>query len=360
LGAIQSNNSNAKLEMGDAMIVVMKKGSSEKEIQNVMQRLEEFTLKGHLSSGVERTVIGVVGDVARHPEVAQMLERFDGVEEIIPISKPYKLSSREFQQQDTRIKVGNVTIGGGELVIMAGPCAVESELQTIETAKLVKAAGATLFRGGAFKPSTSPYQFRGLGEEGLRILAMAREETGLPIITEVLSPRDVETVARYSDILQVGTRNMQNFALLDEVGKVQKPVMLKRGMSSTIQEWLLSAEYILSQGNRQLMLCERGIRTFENYTRNTMDISAIPIIHKVSHLPIIADPSHGTGKWYLVTPLSLAAVAAGCDGLMIEVHPSPDHALKDGSQSLTFDNFKRLMVQVQALSQALGRKVADV
>lgn len=340
------------------MIVVMKAGSSDKAIENVLKRLEEFQLKGHLSLGVERTVIGVVGDVTKYPQMATMLERMEGVEDIVPISKPFKLSSREFQPFETNIQVGNVTIGSGELVVMAGPCAVESEAQTLDTARAVKAAGATILRGGAYKPSTSPYSFRGLGEDGLKILAEAREQTGLPIITEVLSPRDVETVARYSDILQVGARNMQNFSLLDEVGQTKKPVMLKRGLSATVQEWLLSAEYILSQENRKLMLCERGIRTFETYTRNTMDISAIPMIHKLSHLPVIADPSHGTGKWYLVIPMALAAVAAGADGLMIEVHPTPDNALKDGAQSLTFDNFNRLMTQVQALSQTLGRQIA--
>ncbi|MCK4362857.1 MAG: 3-deoxy-7-phosphoheptulonate synthase, partial [Dehalococcoidia bacterium] len=225
-------------------------------------------------------------------------------------------------------------------------------------AKAVKESGASILRGGAFKPSTSPYSFRGLGKNGLELLAQASKETGMPVITEVMTPQDVELVSRYADILQVGTRNMQNFILLDEVGKTQKPVMLKRGMSATIQEWLLSAEYILVQGNRQVMLCERGIRTFETYTRNTMDISAIPIIKKLSHLPIIADPSHGTGKWHLVTPLSLAAVAAGADGLMIEVHPSPDQALKDGAQSLTFDNFQQLMAQVVPVAASVGRKMA--
>jgi len=234
---------------------------------------------------------------------------------------------------------------------------VETEEQVLETARAVKAAGAKILRGGAFKPSTSPYQFRGLGKEGLELLASARAETGLPFITEVLSPQEVELVARYADILQVGARNMQNFILLDEVGKTKKPVMLKRGMSATIQEWLLSAEYILSQGNRQVMLCERGIRTFETYTRNTMDISAIPIVKKLSHLPIIGDPSHGTGKWYLVGPLALAAVAAGADGLMIEVHPNPDKALKDGPQSLTFDNFQQLMEQLAPVAAAVNRKM---
>jgi 3-deoxy-7-phosphoheptulonate synthase len=304
---------------------------------------------------VERTVIGVVGRT--YPELRDTLELLAGVDEVVPISKPYKLSSREFQPQDSTIKVGDVTIGGDELVVMAGPCAVETEEQVLETARAVKAAGANILRGGAFKPSTSPYGFRGLGEDGLKILDKARQETGMPIITEVMTPPDVELVARYADILQVGARNMQNFILLDEVGKARKPVMLKRGMSATIQEWLLSAEYILAQGNRQVMLCERGIRTFETYTRNTMDVSAIPIIKKLSHLPIIADPSHGTGKWYLVAPLALAAVAAGADGLMIEVHPTPDSALKDGAQSLTFENFQQLMAQVGMVAASVGRKM---
>jgi 3-deoxy-7-phosphoheptulonate synthase len=337
------------------MIVVMKSDCGEGEINGVLERLSQEGFNGHLSKGVERTVIGVVGQT--YPELKEMLELLPGVDEVVPISKPYKLSSREFQPQDTEIKVGGVTIGGEGLVVMAGPCAVESEEQVLQTARAVKAAGASILRGGAFKPSTSPYSFRGLGEEGLKILAQARQETGLPIITEVLTPHDVELVSRYADILQVGTRNMQNFILLDEVGKTRMPVMLKRGMSATIQEWLLSAEYILSQGNRQVMLCERGIRTFETYTRNTMDLSAIPIIEKLSHLPIIADPSHGTGKWYLVAPMALAAVAAGADGLMIEVHPAPDYALKDGAQSLTFDNFQRLMAQVIAVAASVGRRI---
>lgn len=338
------------------MIVVMKVDSGQKEIDEILKRLAELGLSGHLSKGVERTVIGVVGQT--YPELRDMLELLPGVAEVIPITKPYKLSSREFQPQDTLVKVGDITIGGEELVVIAGPCAVESEEQVLETARAVKAAGAHILRGGAFKPSTSPYSFRGLGEEGLKILALARKETGMPIITEVLTPQDVELVLRYADILQIGARNMQNFILLDEIGKARKPVMLKRGMSATIQEWLLSAEYILSQGNRQLMLCERGIRTFETYTRNTMDVSAIPIIEKVSHLPIIADPSHGTGKWYLVAPLALAAVAAGADGVMIEVHPNPDSALKDGAQSLTFDNFQRLMAQLVGVAASVGRKMA--
>jgi 3-deoxy-7-phosphoheptulonate synthase len=241
---------------------------------------------------------------------------------------------------------------------MAGPCAVENEEQLLSTACEVKAAGANILRGGAFKPSTSPYHFRGLGEQGLKMLAKAREETGMPVITEVMTPGDVELVANYADILQIGARNMQNFALLDEVGKLRKPVVLKRGFPSTIQEWLLAAEYILAQGNEQLILCERGIRTFETATRNTMDISAIPVVKKLSHLPIIADPSHATGKWYLVPPMALAAIAAGADGLMVEVHPNPDLALKDGAQSLTFNSFRHLMSQLEPVVQAVDRKLA--
>jgi 3-deoxy-7-phosphoheptulonate synthase len=338
------------------MLVVMKKDYQESELQGVLKRIQDLGCQGHLSKGVERTVIGVVGQT--HPDMRETLELLPGVEDVVPISKPFKLSSREFKPEDTVLKVGGLSIGGGELVVIAGPCAVETEEQVLATARAVRAAGAHILRGGAFKPSTSPYSFRGLGEEGLKILALARRETGMPLITEVMTPQDVELVAKYADILQVGARNMQNFILLDEVGKVNKPVMLKRGMSATIQEWLLSAEYILSQGNRQLMLCERGIRTFETYTRNTMDISAIPIIKKLSHLPIIADPSHGTGKWYLVSPLAVAAVAAGADGLMIEVHPTPDTALKDGAQSLTFENFGRLMAQVAPVVAAMGRRLA--
>ena len=342
------------------MIVVMKADSGEKEIAEVIARVEERGFRGHLSRGVERTVIGIVGVTPALPDLREMLELMPGVEEVIPITKPYKLSSLEFQPRNTVIKITKeVVIGGRELVVIAGPCAVETEKQMLDTARAVKAAGAHILRGGAFKPSTSPYQFRGLGKDGLEILAQVGKEVGMPVITEVLTPNDVELVMDYADILQVGTRSMQNFILLDEVGKAKKPVMLKRGMSATIQEWLLAAEYILAQGNERLMLCERGIRTFETYTRNTMDISAIPIIHKLSHLPIIADPSHGTGKWYLVTPLALAAVAAGADGLIIEVHPTPDSALKDGAQSLTFENFERLMAQLAPVAAAVGRgKVA--
>lgn len=339
------------------MIVVMKTGSQAKEIDIVMDRLHSLGLQGHLSTGVERTVIGVVGVISTIPDLRERLELVPGVEEVVPISKPFKLSSREFKAEDTVIDVGGVKIGGKELVVMAGPCAAETREQVMSTARAVKAAGARILRGGAFKPSTSPYSFRGLGEEGLKLLAEAKEENKLPLITEVLTPQDVELVVKYADILQVGARNMQNFTLLDEVGQADKPVMLKRGLSATIQEWLLAAEYILAQGNRQLILCERGIRTYETYTRNTMDVSAIPIVHKLSHLPIIADPSHGTGKWYLVTPMAMASVAAGANGLMIEVHPTPDTALKDGAQSLTFEHFEELMKQVTPIAAAVGRTV---
>ncbi len=339
------------------MIVVMKVGSGDKEIAGVVKRIESAGLKAHVSQGVERTIIGVVGQI--FPELEDMLEMLSGVDEVIRVSKPYKLSSREFHPLDTTVKVGGITIGGKEIVVMAGPCAVESEQQLLETARAVKAAGATILRGGAFKPSTSPYHFRGLGEPGLELLAQVKKEVGLPVITEVMSSSEVELVARYADILQIGARNMQNFNLLEEVGKTGKPVMLKRGLSATVQEWLLAAEYILAQGNEQLVLCERGIRTFETYTRNTMDISVIPIIEKVSHLPIIADPSHGTGKWYLVIPMALAAVAAGADGIMVEVHPNPDLALKDGAQSLTFANFHQLMSQLKSVAEAVGRRLAN-
>jgi 3-deoxy-7-phosphoheptulonate synthase len=337
------------------MLVVMKKGYDDGELDGVMRKLTQLGLNGHVSKGVAQTVVGVVGQT--YPELRDTLELLPGVEDVIPISKPHKLSSREFKPEDSTITVGDVVIGGDQLTIIAGPCAVETESQVVETARAVKAAGACILRGGAFKPSTSPYQFRGLGKEGLEILSTARTETGLPFITEVLTPNDVELVERYADILQVGARNMQNFVLLDEVGKTNKPVMLKRGMSATVQEWLLSAEYILSQNNRQLFLCERGIRTFETYTRNTLDISAIPVIKKLSHLPIIGDPSHGTGKWELVTPVGLAIIAAGADGLMVEVHPRPEEALKDGPQSLTFASFDDLMQRVAPVAASVGREM---
>jgi 3-deoxy-7-phosphoheptulonate synthase len=333
------------------VIVVMQVGSSQEEIENVQSHLEKRGLNGHLSQGSERTVIGVVGQT--YPELRDELEVLPGVREVVPISRPYKLTGREFKPQNTSITVGETVIGSGDLVVMAGPCAVESEEQIMATARAVKASGAKVLRGGAFKPRTSPYSFRGMGEEGLKLLAEAGAETGLPVITEVMATQDVDLVGRYADILQVGARNMQNFALLDEVGKSKKPVLLKRGFSATYEDWLLAAEYIMAAGNRQVLLCERGIRTFETYTRNTMDVAAIPVIKKLSHLPVVADPSHGTGKWYLVTPLALASVTAGADALIIEVHPNPDSALSDGAQSLTFENFDKLMRQVTDIRKVM-------
>ncbi len=339
----------------DTVIIVMRGSATDQDIQTVVDHVERLGLGVNVSRGVERTVIGLIG--RRDPSIAESLEALAGVDTVVPISRPYKQASREFQPNPTIIKVGNVTIGGDDVVMMAGPCTVETEQQTIETAEFVASLGANILRGGAYKPSTSPYGFRGLGVEGLKILAKAREITGMPVITEVLTPTDVPAVEEYADIFQIGTRNMQNFALLDAVGKASKPVMLKRGMSSTIEEWLLAAEYVLAGGNKQVILCERGIRTFERATRNTMDISAIPLIKRLSHLPIIADPSQGTGKWYLVEPLTLAAIAAGADGLIIEVHPNPDIALKDGAQSLSFDNFRMLNDKVHRVATSLGRRI---
>jgi 3-deoxy-7-phosphoheptulonate synthase len=338
------------------MIIVMKTGSSQDELGRVTKRIEDFGLKAHISEGVDHTVIGVLGKV--FTELRDALELLPGVEQVLLVSKPYKLASREFHPRDTIVEAKGVVIGGNEIVVMAGPCAIESEEQLLATAQAVKAAGATVLRGGAFKPRTSPYDFRGLGETGLKILAAVGKENKMPVITEVMSPDQVDLVAKYADILQVGARNMQNFVLLDEVGKTRKPVLLKRGLSSTIQEWLLAAEYILAQDNEQVILCERGIRTFETYTRNTLDISAIPIIERVSHLPVIIDPSHATGRWYLVSPIALAAVAAGADGLLIEVHPNPDLALADGPQSLNFDSFRLLMSQLVPIAKARNRKLA--
>jgi 3-deoxy-7-phosphoheptulonate synthase len=302
--------------------------------------------------------IGTFGSTSR--AAAEAVESLPGVAEVVPVSRPFKLASREVIPDDTVVRVGPVPVGAGTpLAIMAGPCSVESREQTLATARAVRAAGATILRGGAFKPRSSPYNFRGLGVAGLDILEEARAETGLAIVTEVLTPGDVEAVARVADCLQIGARNMQNYTLLDEVGDQPKPVLLKRGISATIEELLLAAEYVLARGNRNVILCERGIRTFEKYTRNTFDVSAIPLLKRLTHLPVIGDPSHGTGKWYLVAPVALAAVAAGADGLIIEVHPSPDHALSDGFQSLTFDNFAALVGRASAVARAVGRGVPD-
>jgi len=338
------------------MIIVMKTEASEAQVLAIQKHIRELGFKDHLIRGVERNVVAVLGAV--YPELLDEFAVLDGVDSVVRVSKPFKLASREVKEEDTIVKVGPLEIGNGRLVMMAGPCSVDTEENVMETARAVKAAGAHILRGGAFKPRSSPYAFRGHGEKGLKILSEARAETGLPIVTEVMDARDVDLVARYADILQIGSRNMQNFSLLDEVGKAHKPVLLKRGMWATIEEWLLAAEYILSHGNRDVILCERGIRSYETATRFTFDVNAIPVIKRVSHLPIIGDPSHAVGKWYLVPPIALAAVAAGVDGLIIEVHPNPDQALSDGPQSLTPANFEKLMAQVRTLAEAMGRPVA--
>ena len=326
------------------MFVVMSVNATDAEVNTVKSHILEEGFQPHESRGAERTIIAVVGEVgARRDAISSRLLALAGVEAVTPISRPFKLTSREFHPEDTVVDVGNAQIGDGSLTVMAGPCSVESREQLLETATAVSAAGATVLRGGAFKPRTSPYSFQGLGVEALRYLAEAGERTGLPVITEVMEPNQVEIVNRYADILQIGTRNMQNYSLLNAVGRVEKPVMLKRGYGATIEEWLMAAEYIVSSGNPNVILCERGIRTFETYTRNTLDLSAIPLLHHLTHLPVIADPSHGTGKRWLVKPMSLAAVAAGADGVMVEVHPRPDEALSDGDQSLTLAEFADLM-----------------
>ncbi|HET8562325.1 MAG TPA: 3-deoxy-7-phosphoheptulonate synthase, partial [Candidatus Binatia bacterium] len=312
-------------------------------------------LRAHISQGEERTIIGAIGDERLLAD--QTLEAFPGVEKVLPILKPYKLVSREFQPNNSIIEINGRRIGDKKVHVMAGPCSVESREQVLQTAVPVKAAGATFLRGGAYKPRTSPYSFQGLGEEGLGYLAHAREVTGLPVITEVLDPRDLDIVYRFTDILQIGARNMQNFKLLTEVGKLDKPVMLKRGLSATIQEFLLSAEYIAAEGNRKIILCERGIRTYETETRNTLDLSAVPVLKQLSHLPVFVDPSHGTGRWDLVAPMALAAIAAGADGLLIEVHPKPEVALSDGPQSLKPNKFAALMVELKKVAEALGRSI---
>lgn len=338
------------------MIVVMKTGATEDQIVAVQKHVRQLGFKEHRIHGDERNVIAVLGHV--YPELVDELGVIDGVDSVVRISKPFKLASREVNPYDTVVTVGPVQIGGGQVIVMGGPCSVDTEENVITTAKAVKAAGGHILRGGAFKPRTSPYAFRGHGEKGLQILATAREETGLPVITEVMDARDVDLVARYADILQIGARNMQNYTLLDEVGRAGKPTMLKRGLNATIEEWLLAAEYILSHGNRDVILCERGIRTFETATRFTFDVNAIPLVKELSHLPVIGDPSHATGKWSLVEPVGLAAIAAGADGLQIEVHPNPDQALSDGAQSLTLENFEKLMASVKLVAEAVGRSLA--
>jgi len=340
------------------VIVVMKADAGEAELQAVVARIEELGLRTHLSQGEHRTLVGVIGQ--KPQGLAERLMAMDGVERVVPILQPYKLASREFQPTPSRVRVGPVEFGPEAIVVAAGPCSVESPEQLMETAQAVRQAGAVLLRGGAFKPRTSPYAFQGLAEDGLKLLAQARAATGLPVVTEVVAPGDVELVASYADMLQIGARNMQNFALLREVGRSGMPVLLKRGLSATIEEWLMAAEYIMSEGNHQVVLCERGIRTFETATRNTLDLSAVPVVKERSHLPIVVDPSHGTGAWHLVLPMALAAVAAGADGLLIEVHPRPAEALSDGPQSLKPDRFAQLMAGAQAVAQAVGRSLATL
>ena len=337
------------------MIVVMAPGTAQSDLDSIRVRIEDRGLRAQINTGAERTVIGVMGSIP--PDFKDEMELMNGVDEVIIISKPYKLASKEFHPDDTIIKVGDAVIGGPKPVIMAGPCSVEDEEQMVSTAKAVKAAGATVLRGGAFKPRTSPYSFRGMGEDGLKLLQLAKQETGLPIITEVMATADVETVAKYADILQIGARNMQNYNLLDEVGLIGKPVMVKRGLAASYEEWLLAAEYVMAGGNEQVILCERGVRGFETFTRFTLDVAAVPVIKRLSHLPGEADPSHSTGKWYLVTPVALASVAAGAHGLLIEVHPNPDQAKCDGPQSLTFENFDILMEQVNAIASVRKQPV---
>lgn len=337
------------------MIVVMKMDAGQEEIASVVQRVESLGFKTHLSQGEERTIIGIIGD--ERPLDKDSLGRMGGVERIVPILRPFKLASRDFQPQDTVFQLNGHSIGGRKIVVMAGPCAVESREQILETAHLVKEAGGHLLRGGAFKPRTSPYSFQGLGEEGLQFLAEAREATGLAVVTEVMAPEQLPLVAQYADVLQIGTRNMQNYALLHAVGESGMPVLLKRGMMSTIEELLMSAEYILSHGNRRVMLCERGIRTFETYTRNTLDINAVPVLKELTHLPVVVDPSHATGKWRLVNAVSKAAVAAGADGLIIEVHPNPELAVSDGAQSLRPVRFAELLAQLKSVAEAVGRTI---
>ncbi|MFA4917209.1 MAG: 3-deoxy-7-phosphoheptulonate synthase [Syntrophales bacterium] len=336
------------------MIIVMKKNATEEQIDNVIRWLDSVGYKAHPSRGVERTIIGAIGD-ERGKDQLKFTESLSGVEKTVPILKPYKLASRESREGDTIISVGDVKIGGSEFIVMAGPCAVESEEQILQSANVIKKGGGHILRGGAFKPRTSPYSFQGMEEEGLKLLKKAREETGLPVITEVLDTGDVELVAEYADILQIGTRNVQNFALLKKLGQINKPVLLKRGLMSTIEELLMSAEYLLASGNDQVILCERGIRTFETATRNTLDISAVPVLKELTHLPVIIDPSHSSGHWKYVIPLSRAAVAVGAHGLLVEVHPEPDRAVSDGPQSLKPEKFYLLMEEIKSIKNALRK-----
>lgn len=342
------------------MIVVIRRNATPEQTQQVVDKIVSMGFGVNVSQGAERLIIGVLGVREDKEILAAQLGGLEAVDRVVPIGRPYKLVSREGTGADTIVRVAKgVEIGGPTVHVIAGPCTVEGRDMVVQTAQWVKSCGATLLRGGAYKPSTSPYSFQGMGKEGLEILAQARAASSLPIVTEIMDPRDVALVSQYADVLQIGARSMQNFTLLKEVAKAHKPVLLKRGLSATVEEWLLAAEYIYAGGNHEVILCERGIRTFETATRNTLDLNAVPLVKMLTHLPIIVDPSHGTGKWDLVTPMARAAIAAGADGLMIEVHPSPADALKDGFESLTFENFAALMAQVRPVARAVGRPVAS-
>ena len=339
------------------MIIVLKAGATGQEVSLVEEKIRAYGLAAHTSRGVERTIIGAIGDERKmQPEA---FEGMECVEKVLRILKPYKIVSRDFQREDTVITVRGQKIGGGTVALFAGPCAVEGREMMLGIGAQVASWGASFLRGGAFKPRTSPYAFLGLGEEGLRHLAEAREVTGLPVATELMDPRDIDLVVKYADVIQIGARNMQNFRLLTEVGRLDKPVILKRGLSATIMEWLMSAEYIAAEGNRQIILCERGVRTFEPSTRNTFDVSAIPVVKSLSHLPVIADPSHATGKMSLVEPLAAAAIAAGADGVMVEVHHDPETALSDGPQSLRPDTFREVAARLKGIAAAVGKTMGN-
>ena len=337
------------------MIIVMKPNATQENITGIVSRLETSGLKAHLSTGEDCTIIGVIGD--RKKIAGLEVGMMDGVEKTVRITEKYKLVSRNFHPEDTIVDVAGVKVGGENIVVMAGPCSVESEEQLREAARAVKAGGAQFLRGGAFKPRTSPYDFQGLADEGLKLLRKIADEEGLRVVTEIVDKDDIELVGAYTDLYQVGARNMQNFQLLKALGKAKKPVMLKRGLSATISEWLNAAEYIMAGGNENVIFCERGIRTYETFTRNTLDLSAVAAVKELSHLPIIVDPSHGTGRWQMVRPMARAAVASGCDGLIIEVHPHPEIALSDGDQSLTPKNFNALMAELGKIAAVMGRKL---
>jgi len=340
------------------MIVVIKPNTKEENLEKVLKKIQELGFETRVLKGVLRTVIACIGDERGKPQLQQAVEAFDCVESVVPILKPYKLASLETKGERSVIDIGmGVKIGGKDLIVIAGPCSVENEKQIVETAQAVKDAGAKAFRGGAYKPRTSPYSFQGMGEKGLKLLAKGREAVGLPIVTEVMDAGDIPIIADHADVIQVGARNVQNFALLKHLGKVKKPILLKRGMMTTIDEWLMSAEYILAGGNSNIILCERGIRTFETATRNTLDISAVPVLKEKTHLPVIVDPSHGTGFWQYVAPMAFAAIAAGADGLIIEVHQKPETAMSDGAQSLKPQKFAELMKQLRIIAKAVNRIV---